>query len=229
MSENSKVIIVTGANGNLGRAVVAELLGHGNRVVAVGQCADPEFGVDSERRLWIDGGDLSEVEACDRIVRTTLGHFGRLDGAVATVGGFAFAHVGESTPDLFDRMYRINVLPTLNIFRAALPSLASGGSLVAVGAGAGVRANAGFAAYAGAKAAVLRMVESFSDELKGQSIRVNAVLPGVIDTPQNRAAMPGADTSTWVSPSQIAAVTRFLVSDAASGVTGALIPVTGRG
>jgi NAD(P)-dependent dehydrogenase (short-subunit alcohol dehydrogenase family) len=128
-------------------------------------------------------------------------------------------------------MFRLNLLTTANVFGAAIARMrtAGQGSLVAIGAMAALRSPAGLAAYAASKSGVLRLVESYAEELKAEGIRVNAVLPGIIDTPQNRAAMPGADTTTWVQPAQLAEAIAFLLSGAASGITGTLLPVTGRG
>ncbi|WP_419897548.1 SDR family oxidoreductase [Roseomonas sp. USHLN139] len=153
-----------------------------------------------------------------------------LNGIAHTVGGFASAAAAEGGPDLWEQMYRLNVLTTLNIFRAALPPMcaAGRGSLLAIGAGAAVKAPSGLGAYAGAKSAVHRLVESFADELKADRIRVNAILPSIIDTPQNRAAMPDADHTAWVRPREIADAIAFLLAEDASGVTGAFIPVSGR-
>ncbi|MBW3243346.1 SDR family oxidoreductase [Epibacterium sp. DP7N7-1] len=159
------------------------------------------------------------------------GWFGpSLNGIAHTVGGFASAAAAEGGPDLWEQMYRLNVLTTLNIFRAALPPMcaAGRGSLLAIGAGAAVKAPSGLGAYAGAKSAVHRLVESFADELKADRIRVNAILPSIIDTPQNRAAMPDADHTAWVRPREIADAIAFLLAEDASGVTGAFIPVSGR-
>ena len=103
------------------------------------------------------------------------------------------------------------------------------GRIVSVAAGAALKAPAQLAAYAAAKAGVIKLTESVADELKGMGITANAVLPGTIDTPQNRAAMPDADVTKWVTPDEVAAVLAFLVSEDAGGVTGAAIPVTGRG
>jgi NAD(P)-dependent dehydrogenase (short-subunit alcohol dehydrogenase family) len=128
-------------------------------------------------------------------------------------------------------MFRLNLLTTVNVFGAAIAQMrpAGRGSLVAIGAMPGLKAPAGLAAYAASKAGVLRLVESYADEVKRDGVRVNAVMPGTIDTPQNRASMPDADRSGWVAPEQLAEAIAFLLSDAASGITGALVPVTGRG
>ena len=103
------------------------------------------------------------------------------------------------------------------------------GSIVTIGAAAAARAGKSSAAYAAAKSAVLRLTESLADEFKGEGSRANCVLPGTIDTPSNRAAMPKADPSRWASPEEVAEVIAFLLSDAAAGITGAAVPVTGRG
>jgi len=103
------------------------------------------------------------------------------------------------------------------------------GAIVSIAAGAALKAPSGLSAYAASKSAVIRLTESLADELKGEGITVNTVMPSTIDTPQNRAAMPDADTSKWVTPDQVAEVMAFLVSPQASGVTGAAVPITGRG
>jgi 3-oxoacyl-[acyl-carrier protein] reductase len=124
-------------------------------------------------------------------------------------------------------MFRMNVRTTWTLYQAVVPILRSGGggSLVGVGSVAGLRAGAEVAAYAAAKAGVMRLTESLAEELRPDRIRVNAVLPTTIDTPQNRTAMPGADTSRWVTPSEVAEAMLFLLSDAASAVSGALLQV----
>lgn len=235
MSDKSSIVIVTGAAGNVGRALLATLAGRGTRLVAVDHHAAAlaellaPFG-GGDRHLVLPGLDLLDPAACDEAVRATLARFGRIDGVAHTVGGFAAASAVESGPDLWDKMYRLNVLTTLNIFRAALaPMKAAGcGSLVAIGAGAAIKAPSGLSAYAGAKSAVHRLIESFADELKGDGVRVNAILPSIIDTPQNREAMPEADHAKWVTPKEIAEAIAFLLAEDASGVTGAFIPVSGR-
>jgi NAD(P)-dependent dehydrogenase (short-subunit alcohol dehydrogenase family) len=230
MAYSDGVTIVTGAGGNLGSAVCAHLLASGRRVIGVDRAetkapAGHEAGFRSAH-----GADLSDPAGAAAVLEQALA-FGPVDGLVHTVGGFAFAMLAEADTALWHRMYTINLITTLNLFRAVLPVMrkAGRGSVVAVSAGAALKAAAGMAAYSASKSAVLRLVESAADEAKSHGVRINAVLPGTIDTPQNRAAMPDADTSGWVKPAEIASLIGFLLSDAASAVTGAAIPANGKG
>ncbi len=157
--------------------------------------------------------------------------FGRIDGLVHTVGAFAMAEVEAGDAAHWQRLFQANLFTTLNMCRAVMPAMrvAGRGSIVTVGSAAAARAGKGMAAYASTKSAVLRLTESVADELKADGVRANCILPGTIDTPQNRAAMPKADTSKWVTTGQIAHVVAFLLSAASDGMTGAAVPVTGRG
>ncbi len=223
-----KTIILTGAAGNLGRAVTARLLAAGAHVVGFDR---PGPGLDGLVGVEAVGiADLADEGACDAAVGAVVASRGGVDGVVHTVGGFAFAGLAESGPGLWEQQFRLNVLTTLNVLRAALvPMRAAGrGSIVAVGAGAALRGPGFMSAYAAAKSGVHRMVESFAEEVKNEGVRVNAVLPGTMDTPQNRADMPDADPSKWTRTSEVAETIAFLLSDAASGMTGALVPVMGR-
>ena len=234
MASDAPVVIVTGAGGNVGRAVVERLSSRGARIVAADRDADAVAaalsGGNGERHLAVTGVDLTDPAACEAVAAQARARFARIDGLAHTVGGYVFAPAAESDAELFERMFRLNVITTLNMFRACLPPMreAGRGSLVAVAAGVAVRAPAGMSAYAASKSAVVRLVESFAEELKTTGIRLNAVLPSVVDTPQNRAAMPRADTRTWVTPAEVAAVIEFLLGDDASAVTGAAVAVPGR-
>ena len=159
-----------------------------------------------------------------------MNRFGRVDGLVSTVGTFAMASLEAADADHWDLLYRVNVVTTLNLCRAVVPAMrgAGRGSIITIGAAAAARAGKSTAAYAAAKSAVLRLTESLADELKGGGIRANCVLPGTIDTPPNRTAMPKTDPGRWTSPKEVAEVIAFLLSDAAAGITGAGVPVTGR-
>jgi NAD(P)-dependent dehydrogenase (short-subunit alcohol dehydrogenase family) len=230
---DAKVVVVTGAAGNVGAALTALLTARGLRVAALDRSAnglDARFG-ETGAALKVPVADLSDPSAAQAAVAQVADKLGRLDGVAATVGMFAMAPAAESAPAMWEQMLRVNVISVLTVFSAALPHLraAGGGSLVAIAAGAALRAPGGMAAYAASKAGVLRLVESLAEEAKGDRIRVNAVLPGTIDTPQNRAAMPGADPSHWVTPTQVAEVMAFLLSDAASGMTGQALGVPGLG
>jgi NAD(P)-dependent dehydrogenase (short-subunit alcohol dehydrogenase family) len=217
--------LVTGASGNLGRATVAALAARGARVAAADR-ATPEA---LHGALALAPVDLGDPASCARMVAEAETAFGALDGVAHTVGGFAMAPAETGDADLWERMMRLNLLTTVNVFRAALPALRRrGGALVAVSAAAALRAPAQLGAYAAAKAGVLRLVEAFADEVKAEGVRVNAVLPGTMDTPQNRAAMPEADPALWLRPEEVAAAIAFLIGPAASGVTGVALPVTGR-
>lgn len=229
------ITLVTGAAGNLGRAVATALAARGTTVVALDRVAEPLEALvatlPGDGHLPLAGVDLGDAAACEATVATVMARFGRLDGVVHTVGGFDMAPIADGGADLFERMFRLNLMTTVNLFRAAIAAMrpAGSGSLVAIGAMAALKAPAQLAAYSASKSGVLRLVEAYAEELKPAGLRVNAILPGTIDTPQNRAAMPGADTSGWVQPAQLAEAASFLVSPAASGITGVLLPVTGRG
>lgn len=235
MSRSSSIFIITGAAGNVGRALARVLAEHGACVVAVGQnetaLADTIQSIARpQEHLVLANVDVSHAADCAFAVAEALRRFGRLDGVAHTVGGFATAPVAGDQAELFERMFRLNAGTAFNIFAAALPVLRARrrGSLVAIAAGAGLRASAGMAAYGASKAAVLRLVESIADEAKSEGVRANAVAPGTIDTPQNRAAMPEADFGAWVRAEEVAEAIAFLLSDRASGVTGACLSVIGR-
>jgi NAD(P)-dependent dehydrogenase (short-subunit alcohol dehydrogenase family) len=235
MGFDGQVFVVTGAAGNVGSALARLLVERGACVAGVDLAAEAlapaRLGIgDASRFAALPVADLADDAAAAAMVEGALARFGRLDGLAQTVGGFAMAPLVEQDAALWGRMLHMNVLTTASAFRAVVPALRrqGRGSLVAIGAIAALGAPAGMAAYAAAKSAVLRLVEAAAQEMKPEGIRANAVLPGTIDTPQNRAAMPDADASRWVTPRQVAAAMAFLLSEDAAGVTGALLPVTGR-
>jgi 3-oxoacyl-[acyl-carrier protein] reductase len=180
-------------------------------------------------RIELGGVDLTDAEHARKAIETAVAHFGKLDALINIAGGFAFETVTEGDPKIWQRMYALNVLTALNASRAAIPHLAASRSarIVNVGAIGALQAGTGMGAYAASKAGVHRLTEALAAEWKGK-ITVNAVLPSIIDTAANRASMPKADFAQWVTPQELADVILFLASDAASAVTGALIPVSGR-
>lgn len=223
---NKPGIVVTGGFGALGRAVGEALLAAGAQVALVDQAHAP--GALPEGVLACGGVDLNDPLAARRCLDLVAERFGRLDGLVNVAGGFAWESIADGDIATWDRMYALNVRTALLASQAALPHLRrqGRGSIVNVGAMAAARAQAGMGAYAAAKSGVARLTEALAEELHGQGIRVNAILPSIIDTPANRSAMPDADTSRWVAPAALAPVVLFLLSDAAGAVSGALLPVT---
>jgi NAD(P)-dependent dehydrogenase (short-subunit alcohol dehydrogenase family) len=225
-------VLVAGATGSLGVAVVRELLAAGREVWGTWMSragrdrAEAELGGASG--LTLVEADLTNPAAVDAAVAAP----GEALGAVVDlVGGYAGSGpVGNADPDELERMMALNVRPLYLLARAAMPVLAraGGGALVGVAARPAVRPAGGDAAYAASKAAVLNLIRSLDAEYAEEGVRANAIVPNVIDTPQNREAMPSADRSRWVPPEEIARVVRFLVSNDAVAVSGAAVPVYGR-
>lgn len=225
MSESDKrVIAVTGAAGALGRAVVERLAESGAQVAAIDLAAE----IPGPAALALAGVKLDDPAATAAALEAIGARFGRLDGLANIAGGFVFTTVADAGPEVWQAMWRINLTTAVNACRAALPMLAaSGGAIVNIGAAAAIKSGAGMAPYAASKAAVARMTESLAEEWKGK-VRINALLPTIIDTAANRRDMPKADFTAWVAPAEVAAAIEFLLSPAASGITGALIPIAGR-
>ena len=219
------VIIVTGAAGQLGAAVVARLIAADCKVAGVDLAEAADLPGDA---VFIGGVDLTDAEAVAVAYAGIVREHGPVAGLANIAGGFVWETLADGSADSFDRMYRMNVATTANSCRAALPLMDTDGAIVNVGAVGAVKAAAGMAAYAAAKAGVMRLTEALAEECKKGGPRVNAVSPSIIDTPVNRKDMPDADFDSWVSPDAVAEVVAFLLSAAARGMTGALVPVTGR-
>lgn len=215
-------VIVTGADGALGAAVVRTFRDAGDQVAELwGRLPQDEPG-----RGAFAAGDLSEEANARDVVARASGWLGGLDALIHLVGGFHWAQVEATTVADWRALFSTNVETAVATVNAALPHLRSGASIVTVGANSAHRAGAGFASYASAKSGVVRLTEALSIELEPQGVRVNAILPAIIDTPQNRRDMPDADPARWTSPAAIAEVIRFLASPASRAINGALIPVT---
>jgi NAD(P)-dependent dehydrogenase (short-subunit alcohol dehydrogenase family) len=224
---NGKVIVITGALGALGRVVVEAALARGSRVAGIDHAAS--HAAATAERIELGGVDLSDRAQAKKAIDTAAAHFGKLDALVNIAGGFTYEMVADGDIASWQRMHALNLLTALNASHAAIPHLAKSQAarIVNIGAMGALQAGAGMGPYAASKAGVHRLTEALAAEHKGK-ITVNAVLPSTIDTPANRADMPKSDFSKWVKPQELAEVILFLVSDAASAVTGALIPVAGR-
>ena len=222
-------VVVTGGTGGLGRAVVAAFLDAGD-AVWVPWIAAQEVAVMRERfaaafaeqRLGLIEADVAEEKGAAELVERA----GAPAVIVNGVGGFAAGPHHETPLEVWDRMYRMNMRTAAAVCRAALPGLRARGrgAIVNVAANAALDPPAGLGAYVASKGALVAFTRSLAREVP-PGIRVNAVLPTTIDTPANRTAMPDADFSTWTPPERIAAVVRWLASDAAAAVRGALVPV----
>jgi NAD(P)-dependent dehydrogenase (short-subunit alcohol dehydrogenase family) len=218
-------ILITGANGGLGKAVVEAFLATGATVYGADRAWKNQL--HSNPKFHPVEADLMQAAECDRVAKLAS----PVDGLVHLVGGFGGGHPVAETPDeTWEQMLGLNLRSAYSMFRAVLPGMvkAGKGRMVAVGARAALEPMANFAAYSVSKAAVVAMVKTVALEVKDSGVTANVILPSVIDTPANRAAMPSADASKWVTPESIANLLVWLVSDAARDVNGAAIPIYGR-
>ena len=223
-------LVVTGASGQLGSALVAAAHESGATVAALDRQPLPG-GVRADGVLRIGGVDLEVEDDARAGMDLAALRLGGIDALVHAAGAFAFETLEGGALDTWDRLYAANLRTAVVAARAALPHLrhrGNGARLVFVGAASAARAVRGMGAYAASKAGVARLAESLADELRDAGITVNAVLPSVLDTPANRAAMPEADPRRWVTTRQLADVVLFLLSPQSQAVTGASIPVVGR-
>jgi NAD(P)-dependent dehydrogenase (short-subunit alcohol dehydrogenase family) len=229
MSEFSgQVVLVTGASGGLGPAVVDAFLAAGATVAGVARSIAPRD--DSERFVAVPA-DLTSAGGARHAVEQTLRQARGIDVLVHAMGGFGGGQPVAATDDAtWERMIDLNLSSAFLIARAVLPHMmeARYGRIVAVGSRTGLEPAAGLSAYAVSKAGLNALVQTIALETREQGITANAVLPGIIDTPANRKAMPGADFSRWVTPEKIAQQILWLCSEAASDTSGALIPIYGR-
>lgn len=225
----NKVVLVTGANGGLGMAVTNALLDQGATVAGVSRkIAQSDF--PAERFVAIQS-DITSVESAQKIVETLLSRFGRLDALVHLVGGFAGGSaVAETGQAIFQQMFEINLNAVFYVLRATLPALRKQGSgrIVAIGSRAAVDPGPGVAAYSASKAAMVSLMRSVALENRDIGINANVILPGTMDTPANRKAMPNADISKWVRTQTIADLIVWLLGENGDDVNGAVLPVYGR-
>ncbi len=229
MNLSGKVLVITGGDGVLGRAVAATLSGYGARPAVLAHSEAPPKDQPAGT-LHYGGIDLTREEAAREAMSRIAKDAGRLDGLINVAGGFRWEKTAGGTLAGWEAMFALNLKTSVIACQAALPYLpqTGGGRIVNVGSLAAGKAGAGMGAYAASKAGVAKLTEALAEELKDKHITVNAILPSILDTPKNRLDMPKADFSRWVTPTEAAEVIAFLVSDAARAITGALIPVAGR-
>ncbi len=223
-----KVLVVTGGSGVLGYAVAEAALAEGAFVALPGREETSKLAAQ-DRLLVLGGVDLTDFAAVTQAFETVVARFGKIDGLANIAGGFRWQTLADGDLSGWTDQFKMNLLTAVTACKAALPNLrASQGAIVNVGSAPAKKAGAGMGAYAASKAGVLRLTESLAEEEKLAGVRVNAVLPTIIDTPRNRADMPKADFSRWVKPEDIAKTILFLLSEDAKAITGAEILIAGR-
>jgi NAD(P)-dependent dehydrogenase (short-subunit alcohol dehydrogenase family) len=226
----AKVALVTGADGGLGRHVTTALLDAGFMVI--GLAPKIQNSAFDHPHFTALPATLNSLEAAKSAVETTLAHFEKIDVLAHLVGGFAGGQSVSDTDDAtFQRMFDVNVNSSFHILRAVLPHMreARAGRIIAIGSRAAESPGANVCAYSASKAALVSLIRTVALENKDAGITANVILPGTMDTPGNRKAMPGADTSQWVQPAAVASLIVWLAGDGGKDVTGAAIPVYGRG
>jgi NAD(P)-dependent dehydrogenase (short-subunit alcohol dehydrogenase family) len=237
MAQSDNVVaMITGASGNLGNAAAWRFLQAGFNVALVDRAADrlqERYAdlVGSNSHFLSGSVDVGDLEAMTQVVKEIRERLGRIDILVNTVGGYQAGTPLHQTPlETWDHMMNLNARSVFVACQAVIPVMLEQkyGKIVNVAARAGLSGSANSAAYCASKSAVIRLTESMGAELRGEGINVNCILPGTIDTPQNRKNRPDADFSRWVSPNSLAEVIFFLASDAAHDLYGTAVPVYGR-
>jgi NAD(P)-dependent dehydrogenase (short-subunit alcohol dehydrogenase family) len=225
-------VVVTGAAGNVGHAVADAFAQRGASLVLMDlkrEDLEAVFGAENERRLFAPTNLLEQAQI-DAATRAAVERYRRIDVLCNIAGGFRMGEPVHQTSDrTWDFLFDINVRSLLDAVRSVVPTMidAGGGKIVNVGAYAAQKGVAQMGSYCAAKSSVIRMTEAMAAELREKNINVNCVLPTIIDTPQNRAAMPDADPTRWVAPGDLAKVIIFLASEDARAIHGAAVPVTG--
>ena len=231
---DGKVVLVTGATGNLGQVVARKFAGQGAKLVLVARNADDLKALADELggETMTEAADLGDLESVDALVKRVEARFGGIDVLAHTVGGYAAGKpVHETGIDVLEKVINLNVRPVFVTGGRVAQSMVErgqGGKIVVVLAKSALKGSANNGAYTASKAAAQRIVESMALELRDQGINVNAVLPSTIDTPQNRKEMPNADPAKWVTVDDLADAILFLASPEAAKVTGTSLEVYGR-
>ena len=223
----TRTVVLTGASGNLGRVVVSAFADTGAHLALLD--VNPGSIQDSAKQIFVHT-DLLDAQSVQAAADKILQRFGRIDVLCNLAGGFRMGSpVHETSAQDWDFLFNLNARTVLHTAKAVVPAMLSsgGGKIVNVAAYAAQKGTARMGAYVASKSAVIRLTETMAAELREHNINVNCVLPTIIDTPENRAAMPDADPRRWVAPQDLARVIVFLASDAARAIHGAALPVTG--
>ena len=223
-----KVVLVTGADGGLGTYVTQAFLDAGATVIGTSRkIQQSAFNSPNSTAM---PAEMSTREGAKVLVDQVVARFGKLDVLAHTVGGFAGGQpIAETDDATFQRMLDLNLNSVFHILRAAVPAMrpTKNGRIIAIGSRAAVDPGAGVGAYSASKAAMVSLIRTAALENKDAGLTANVILPGTMDTPANRKAMPNADFSKWVRPASVASLITWLASDAGKDVNGAVIPVYG--
>jgi NAD(P)-dependent dehydrogenase (short-subunit alcohol dehydrogenase family) len=226
---NGKVVLVTGADGGLGTYVTQAFLDVGATVIGTSRkIQQSDFNKPNFTAL---PAEISTLAGAKTLVDRVVTRFGNLDVLVHTVGGFAGGQSIADTDDAtFQRMFDVNLNSAFHILRATLPPLrktGAAGRIIAIGSRAALEPGAGVGAYSASKAALVSLIKTVALENKDAGLTANVILPGTMDTPANRKAMPSVDVSKWVRPATVANLIAWLAGEAGRDVNGAVIPVYG--
>jgi NAD(P)-dependent dehydrogenase (short-subunit alcohol dehydrogenase family) len=225
----NKVVLVTGASGGLGVHVTQAFLNADATVIGTSRKIQ-QSDFNSPRFTAIPA-EISTSEGAKVLVDQVVARFGRIDILAHTVGAFAGGQsIGETDDATFQKMFDLNFNNAFYLLRAALPTIrkTGNGRIIAIGSRAAVDPGPGVGAYSASKAALVSLIRTVAAENKDAGISANVILPGTMDTPANRKAIPNADVSKWVQPSNVASLVAWLASDAGADVNGAVIPVYGK-
>lgn len=223
-----KVVLITGANGGLGTAVTNAFLEAGARVAGVSKkIQNSDF---PHANFAAYPAELGSAGAARAVTAAIIAKWEKIDALVHLVGAFAGGKsVAETDDAILEQMLEVNLRAAFHMFRAVLPEMRTRGAgrILAIGSRTATDPQPMVGAYSASKAALVSLVQTIALENKDRGISANVILPGTMDTPANRAAMPKSDPSKWVQPAQVASLLLHLASDQASQISGAVIPILG--
>jgi NAD(P)-dependent dehydrogenase (short-subunit alcohol dehydrogenase family) len=226
----NKVALVTGANGGLGMHVTRALLEAGASVAGLSpNIRQGDFHPSSFVAI---PAEISDLQSAKKAVDEVVARLGRIDILAHLVGGFAGGSTVAETDDAtFQRMFDLNLNSAFHLLRAVVPRMQEhhAGRIIAIGSRAAEDPGPGVGAYSASKAALVSLIRTVARENKNAGITANVLLPGTMDTPANRKAMPKEDFSKWVQPASVASLIVWLAGEGGKDVTGAVIPVYGAG
>jgi len=224
-----KVVLVTGANGGLGTYATQAFLDAGATVVGTSRTIQQSKFINPNFTAM--PAEISTREGANALVDQVVARFGKLEVLAHTVGGFAGGQSIADTDDaIFQRMFDLNLNTVFHILRAAIPPLrkTGNGRIIAIGSRAALEPGAGVGAYSASKAAMVSLLKTVALENKDAGLTANVILPGTMDTPANRKAIPNADVSKWVQPAAVAGLMVWLAGESGTDVNGSVIPVYGK-